>query len=119
MTLIQIFLLFFAAFALVRVGMQFHKKILTRSDVIVWASIWTGVAFVALLPSVATRFANFVGVGRGSDLVLYLAAAVLFYAVFRIFARIHALEKILTNLVRKQALKNPRTPEDHTKTRDA
>ncbi len=115
MTLIQIFLLIFVVFALVRVWTQFQRKMLSRSDVFVWTVVWFGIAFVTLLPNAATWIANFVGVGRGTDLVLYIAVAVLFSALFRSFARIHQLERSLTEFVRKQAIDNPSVPKEKNK----
>lgn len=114
---VQILLLAFAFFALLRIGMQLRRKVCTRSDAFVWTVVWLGVAVVSLLPNAATWVANSVGVGRGSDLVLYIGSLVLFSAVFRAFARLHELEKTLTELVRKQAIEHPKIPDQEERSK--
>jgi len=114
---VQILLLAFAFFALLRIGMQLRRKVCTRSDAFVWTVVWLGVAVVSLLPNAATWVANSVGVGRGSDLVLYIGALALFSAVFRAFARLHELEKTLTELVRKQAIEHPKIPDQEERSK--
>jgi len=114
---VQILLLAFAFFALLRIGMQLRRKVCTRSDAFVWTVVWLGVAVVSLLPNAATWVANSVGVGRGSDLVLYIGALVLFSAVFRAFARLHELEKTLMELVRKQAIEHPKIPDQEERSK--
>ena len=58
------------------------------------------VSVVVLLPNTANILANFVGVGRGVDVIIYVAIIALFYLVFRLFVMIEDVEREITNLVR-------------------
>jgi hypothetical protein len=62
---------------------------------------------LVLDPELSTRVANLLGIGRGADLIFYLAIIVsLFYAVGT-RSRIRRIEQKLTQVVREQAIENP------------
>jgi len=94
---------FAAALALtVRRGRQ---NALSRTETFLWSALWIAGAVVTLLPEVTTFFASVIGVGRGADAVTYVSVAVLFYLTFRIFLRIDKLDREITELVRRDALR--------------
>ena len=74
------------------------------------AALWTLGAIAGLIvtwiPDVASRAADFFGVGRGADLVVYLALLLLFGLVFQLYVSHVKLQRELTELVRKDALKD-------------
>jgi hypothetical protein len=55
-------------------------------------------------PRVATNLANFCGVGRGVDLILYLGSAGLAFVSLLMYSKLRALEEKLTEFVRRMAL---------------
>ena len=57
-----------------------------------------------LYPELTTRVANFVGVGRGADLVLYLLVAVFLYVTVGFYLRFRDLERQLTVVARRLAI---------------
>jgi hypothetical protein len=57
-----------------------------------------------LYPQLTTTVANFVGVGRGTDLVLYLLVAVFLYVTLGFYLRFRDLERQLTVLARRLAI---------------
>jgi len=58
-------------------------------------------------PNLATRIANLVGVGRGTDLLFYLFIIIsLFYTAAK-NSEIKRLKRQLTNLAREQAIAHP------------
>jgi hypothetical protein len=59
-------------------------------------------------PATASYLANFLGIGRGADLIVYLSVVVIFYLLFKIFVRINKIEKEITKVVREDAIKNVR-----------
>ena len=65
-----------------------------------------GVAAVAW-PDLTTRAANLVGVGRGTDLVLYLAVLAFSFLSMALYQRIARLESNITQLTRELALTTP------------
>ena len=62
-------------------------------------------AIVSILyPELTTRVANLVGVGRGTDLLLYILTAVFLYVVVGFYLKFRDVERQLTILARRYAL---------------
>jgi hypothetical protein len=104
-TLIQIFLVAFAVFALSRVILRFRKGGLPLVHLLTWFAFWATAIVAVLRPATTSAVAAWVRVGRGTDLVMYVSVVVLFYALFRAFGRIEELERQITRVVRAAALK--------------
>jgi hypothetical protein len=68
-----------------------------------------GIAAV-LWPNSTTVVANAVGVGRGTDLVLYVLVMVFVYYAVAMAQRVHHLEQQLIELTRALALSRPEAP---------
>ena len=73
------------------------------------AVVIAGVGAV-LWPSSTTVVANAVGVGRGTDLVLYVSVMVFVYYAVAMSQRVHQLEHHLVELTRALALSRPDAP---------
>ncbi len=82
-------------------------KLLNR--LIVGAFALVGI-FMVLAPDTTTAIAEFVGVGRGADLLLYLAVIGFAFVTVLLYARLRELELALTRVVRAQAIQNARAP---------
>ncbi len=106
LSVIQIVLIVFAAFALFKTAMQFRS----RRIPFVWAASlslsWIVLGTVAFLPKTTDLLAASVGIGRGADLLVYLAIVGLVYIVFRLIMKLQKLERDVTKLVRHSALKD-------------
>jgi len=63
----------------------------------------TGILFI-IYPELTTRLAHFLGIGRGADLIFYLAILGFGYLSVILYAKIKRLEDQLIALIRKQAL---------------
>ena len=63
-----------------------------------------------LWPILTTKVANAVGVGRGTDLVLYVFVMVFVYNAVATAQRLHRLEHQITALTRELALRGAREP---------
>ncbi len=83
---------------------------------------WWGVAMVVLwfsagclavlFPEYTNRLANLLGVGRGADLLLYMAV-VTFVAVSGVlFSRLRKIEERQTEILRLLALQTAKAPEE-------
>lgn len=57
-------------------------------------------------PDLTTRAAHLVGVGRGTDLVLYLAVLAFVFVAIAVYQRIATLESAITQLSRELALRD-------------
>ncbi len=104
--LIKIILILFVLFALVKVAMRYKDKVISLQELILWTIFWFLVSFLVLFPDITSYAANVVGVGRGVDLVIYLAILILFYLMFRALSKLDKVEKDVTKVVRKVALGN-------------
>jgi hypothetical protein len=103
---IQIVLVGFAAYALLRALQRFRKGGLSVWQFVVWAAVWLTLAVVVLLPNSTARIATLLGVGRGVDVAIYVSLALLFYIAFRQLGKIEDLERQITRLVRAHALRD-------------
>ncbi len=108
-------MIFKIVFALLTALAMLYFVILTRRSAIrrlfVLAFFGTGLIFI-LNPDLTMRLANFVGIGRGTDLITYLSLLFLFFVCFHLFVRLHGVDDQLTRLVRAQALRQPLMDED-------
>ncbi|NTU70905.1 MAG: DUF2304 domain-containing protein [Coriobacteriia bacterium] len=71
-----------------------------------------------LFPDELTVFANFLGVGRGADLLLYATVAGLVVALLAVYARFKDVEEKLATLARSMAILESRLAEATSSTRD-
>jgi len=63
-----------------------------------------GGIFAVLFPLTVTDAANAVGVGRGTDLVLYVLVMVFLFTSMSLYQRVSALDAQITELTRQLAL---------------
>lgn len=86
-----------------------HARLVNR--LIVGALALLGI-FMVLAPDTTTDIAEFVGVGRGADLLLYLAVIGFAFVSVLLYARLREFEWALTQVVRAQALAGARAPDE-------
>ncbi len=77
-----------------------------RPQVTAWLGVvvWFWGAVLILHPGISVRVANFLGIGRGADLILYGLTISFLLAVFYFYNRFAAMETNLTEIVRRLAL---------------
>lgn len=102
---IQIIITIFVLFALSRVYLQFKSDNVTTLQFIFWLIIWLGVLTVLYWPNLSNQIAEFLGISRGVDVFVYLGIIALFYLIYRAYIKIEHLERDITKIVRKEALK--------------
>lgn len=95
--------------------MRMREKVVSTQTALFWITIWIAALIGILLPKTTTRVAEFFGVGRGVDVIVYISLALLFYLVFRIYVMIEDLRHEITEIVRHIALS--KTFKSSTKTR--
>ena len=104
MLLIQILLVIFFLFALIKVIGRFRVGELSKKGVLLWSLFWIAAAIVVLVPNSTAYFAELVGIGRGADLVVYVALAGVFFIIFRLMVKIEMLNRDITKLTRRISL---------------
>ena len=66
-------------------------------------------AFVfVLFPETTNKIAHWLGVGRGADFIFYLCILLFWFIISKLVSRIKLLEDQITELVRKDALRDVR-----------
>ena len=96
----------------------YFARLRTRAWDILAIGLCFGVAALLVVrPTVATRLAHLVGIGRGVDLITYLAIPGLALLILLLFARTRELNLKLTALVRETALADPQVNAGQNPTR--
>lgn len=84
---------------------KFKKGELSLKEFILWAVLWLIIIIATISPKTTDIAANFLGVGRGYDLSVYISIIVLFYLMFRIMVKIDKMDRNITKIVREVAIK--------------
>ncbi len=103
--LFQILFILFALYAIFFIMKKKQDELLGPRGMIFWILFWIGVIVVVAWPNSTTRIAHLFGIGRGSDLVMYIGLGLLFFIVFRLHIKIEAMNRDVTKVVREKALK--------------
>ncbi len=103
MNLIQFVLLILVALSIGRLWQKYLGRDISVVEFIGWLLFWLLTAVVVAFPDLASYVASMVGVGRGSDLVLYIGLVLAFYLIFRIYVRLEKYDRNLTVVVRNLA----------------
>ena len=101
----QIFFILFALFAIVTVIGRRNAGQLDIKGAIFWILFWIAAGIAVVWPDTTQRIADHLGIGRGTDVVLYASVALLFYMLFRLQVKIEEINRDVTKVVRDKALK--------------
>lgn len=105
MKLIQ-FILICALLILLRLYLQNFKRSGLRFRILLTVFFLVGIAFV-VFPDTTTQLAQFLGVGRGTDLLLYVSIIGAYVAFLWLYAQIRRIQEALNEVVRELAIRNP------------
>jgi hypothetical protein len=105
---LKICTLLFALFALRRVWTCYRKGQALVFELVLWAPIWSALAVVVFIPQKTDVIAQWLGLGSGYrsgfSALTFAAIVGLLFAVYRLTARTHQLDRDLTSVVRALAL---------------
>ncbi len=105
MSLIQIFLILIIIYIWRRIYLKYKTGDLAMREFAEWTLFWLVAVWFVIMPEAASYLAFVLGVGRGSDLVVYVAILIVFYLLFKIFMRLERTNRAITKLVNDQAVK--------------
>lgn len=105
MKLIQPILLLSLAILFISYFRWFRSAVFDK--IFIAVIFFTGVLLV-LFPDFTTRVSTFLGVGRGTDLLLYTAIISFSYVFLLFYSKIKKLENQLAELVRQNAISGAR-----------
>ena len=103
--LFQLLFSVFALFAIISVLGKKRSGFLSLGGAIFWILFWFLAVVFVWWPDSTTILANKFGIGRGADLVLYVALAVIFFILFKISIKLESLNRDLTKVTRDKALR--------------
>lgn len=77
-----------------------------RLSGIVGILVWSAAAIAIAVPELTVQVAAMAGIGRGADMVFYLAILGGMSACFYFYQRCRQLENVISELVRREAIRN-------------
>jgi hypothetical protein len=104
--LIQFLIVAIALFIIIRIILGFKKGSISRKNLIFWVGLWLIISVIVLLPQTTNFFAKILGVGRGTDVAIYLSIVFIFYLLFKLGLRLEKIEREITKIVREIAVKS-------------
>ncbi len=108
--MLLVFQLLFTAFTLVAILAVFKRKaegLLGIKGAFFWLIFWLGTAGVVWWPNSTSTIASALGIGRGADLIVYSALALIFFLLFKLHIKIEAVGRDVTQVVRHIAVDEP------------
>ena len=84
--------------------LKLRAKKINLGEFLLWSVLWGTLFILSEFPIVQTRLASLVGIGRGVDLIIYASIFVLFFLMFKLYTRMEAQERKMTELVREVAI---------------
>jgi hypothetical protein len=110
MTRFQLILIASLLFILISYFRRFRRQALDKIFVVLM--LVAGI-FLVLYPETTNRLAHYLGIGRGADLIFYMAVVGFGYLVLVLYSKIKKLEDQLATLVRKQSLESANFGDKH------
>ena len=104
MSLFQIIIILASLGFVARALVRCYKKQISLWLFLLWTALWVGVVLIAVYPVIINRLADLVGIGRGVDLIIYLALGVVAYILFKQQVRLGKQEKDLAKMVQTKAV---------------
>ena len=71
-----------------------------------WGLLWIAAAVAIANPDLTVIVARALGIGRGTDLVLYVAILAMVFGFFAVYVRMRRIESDLTKIVRELAIRD-------------
>jgi small membrane protein len=102
----QVFLLSLVVLALGLVILRYRQNKISTRGFLLWLVLWVGVTAVIMFPNSTIVVARLLGIGRGTDLVLYTSIILILYFLFRVYVHLEQVDKEITQIVRALALRD-------------
>ncbi len=101
---IQVLLSVFFLLAAIKVVARWRAGEMAIGGAFLWILFWLAAIVVTVAPNSTFYFAKILGIGRGADLVVYSALALIFFLIFKITVKIEKINKEITILTRRDSL---------------
>lgn len=104
-TVIQVLMILFAIFAWSRALLRLKDKAIKVNEFVFWSIIWLSLIIFSASPVLLSTLSSFVGIQRATDFAVYISIIMLFYLMYRLYAKIEKQEQDITKIVRTISLK--------------
>ena len=104
--LFQIIFAIFTLYAMINVWQKSKQGFLGKKGKIFWIAFWFLALLIVIWPDSVQKIADYLGIGRGSDLVIYSSIVIIFFVLFKLNIKIEGLKKDFTKIVRSDSLKD-------------
>lgn len=108
MFLLKICVLLFSLIVLAQVYASFKERKLNLFWFLFWVTVWSAADLAVLFPDLTNILAAFFDIKYGINAVLFFSVITLFYLTFRLYLKIEEQKEKLSQLVRREALKENR-----------
>jgi len=102
---LQIIVIAFIFFVISRTLFRYYKRQISHKLMLIWVFLWSTALFFVFFPGQTTHIAKIVGIGRGVDVIMYVAIVFLFYIASHLYLKIDMLDRNITELTMKLAHK--------------
>ena len=108
MSIIQVVLSAISVYFLMNRFIRFirREKTQTGFKLVMTLTVWGGVLFTSLFPTVVHRLSQTLGFGENLNPLIFFGFVIVFIVLFKLLSSIEHLERNLTEIVRKEALKD-------------
>ncbi|MEM0230914.1 MAG: DUF2304 family protein [Candidatus Woesearchaeota archaeon] len=98
MWLLYVLVSIFVLFAWSRALHRFRERKIQLNQFIFWTIIWTGILCAVFFQGWTVWLSSLLGIGRGSDLIVYVSVVLLFYLLFRLYVKTEKIEQEITKI---------------------
>jgi hypothetical protein len=92
---------------------QAVRRAIAPRVALAWGLLWIAAAVAIARPELTVVVARALGIGRGADLVLYVAILAMGFGFFAVYVRLRRIESDLTKIVRELAIRSAEaTPQE-------
>jgi hypothetical protein len=118
-SLYQLLVPIFSSIMIAKAVSQFMRLKRTLRELLVLCIIWAGISVVAVFPDFSMYWlSTFTGIKSGFNALIFFTLVILVYGLLQLLIKMEDNEQVLTELVRKIALRDLRTEDTSAKSRE-
>lgn len=106
MSISQIVFIASLLFAVSRVYLQLKSGRLRPKSFAFWLAVFLGAIIGISFPALTVNVAHFLGINRGTDMIVYASIILLFYLIFRISIYMEEINEKISGLIREIGLRD-------------
>lgn len=107
-TTLSLILLIFSLYSIIERIVRYIRREQNQSTfkLIATIFIWGGITYIAFFPIRVRQFSERLGFGDNLNTLIFFGFIVVFFVLFRLLSILEKNERLLTEIIRKEALKD-------------